>query len=211
MEPRPDIAEKLRMARPRDININAGCGASTSEMQLTICGGLSSCSEDAIRELKPKYADLQSIRIPIITLRELLNKHLPPSAIIDFCKIDVEGLEGDVLSGIDFTNHRPKIFCIESTVPLTDIPNHQQWEYLLTENGYILSYVYGINRYYVDTKAEDCNELLRNFVNIAYRELDIKIVDMYHNSLIARLRKQKILNKLMHNNMVRRLCGKKPL
>ena len=56
--------------------------------------------------------------------------------VIHFCKIDVEGSERDVLLGYDFINYRPKVFCIESTIPGTYISNYDNWEDILIKNDY---------------------------------------------------------------------------
>ena len=50
------------------------------------------------------------------TMSNICKKYVPKGRNVDFCKIDVEGGEKNVLLGYDFINYRPKVFCIESTV-----------------------------------------------------------------------------------------------
>lgn len=57
-------------------------------------------------------------------MSNICRKYVPKGTEIDFCKIDVEGSEKDVLLGYDFFNYRAKMFCIESTIPNTHIPNY---------------------------------------------------------------------------------------
>ena len=52
------------------------------------------------------------ININIDTMLNICKKYIPKKEIVQFCKIDVEGRERDVLLGYDFENYRPKVFCI---------------------------------------------------------------------------------------------------
>ena len=74
---------------------------------------------------------------------------------ISFLKIDVEGFEEKVLLGADFDKYRPEVIVIESTLPRTDIPCYDQWEYILIRNNYKFAFECGINRYYVAAEKED--------------------------------------------------------
>ena len=84
------------------------------------------------------------------TMSNICKRYVPKGTKIDFCKIDVEGGEKNVLLGYDFINYRPKVFCIESTIPLTTKPNYILWEDILIKNNYTFIYSKGVNRYYVD-------------------------------------------------------------
>lgn len=84
----------------------------------------------------------------------ICRKYIPKNKKIQFCKIDVEGGERNVLLGNDFEKYRPKVFCIESTIPGTYIPNHGLWEYILLKNDYSFAYQYKINRYYIDNRIK---------------------------------------------------------
>jgi len=51
------------------------------------------------------------LKVPAITLTELLDKHHISN--IDLLSLDVEGFELSVLQGIDFTKYKPKFMLIE--------------------------------------------------------------------------------------------------
>ena len=68
---------------------------------------------------------------------------------IHWMKIDVEGMEREVLSGWGTAAVRPWILVIESTLPNSPIENHDEWESLVLERGYAFVYFDGLNRYYV--------------------------------------------------------------
>ena len=71
------------------------------------------------------------MNIEVQSLSKICKKYVPKNVDIQFCKIDVEGNERNVLLGYDFVNYRPKIFCIEATEPGKTIPSHKEWEDIL--------------------------------------------------------------------------------
>lgn len=95
-----------------------------------------------------------------ITLGELCEKHVPAGQTIDFLKIDVEGMEKDVLLGADFKHFRPKVVLVESTAPCSQEETWQDWQPLITKAGYMFVYFDGLNRFYV---AQECNDLKKHF------------------------------------------------
>ena len=97
---------------------------------------------------------IKSIAIKVDTMSSICRKYVPKNEVIQFCKIDVEGGEKDVLLGFDFESYRPKVFCIESTLPGTVIPCHDLWEDILLKNDYSFAYQYNINRYYIDNRVQ---------------------------------------------------------
>ena len=106
-------------------------------------------------------------------MSDVCKKYIPKNEIIQFCKIDVEGNEKNVLLGYDFDKYRPKVFCIESTYPETDKPSHEEWEDILLENDYSFAYTYKINRFYIDNRSKN---LRKKFANI---EKLIKLYEYY--------------------------------
>jgi hypothetical protein len=85
--------------------------------------------------------------MPVTTLRALCEQHAPGA--IDFLKIDVEGAEGEVLAAGDWQRFRPKVVVAEALAPVTQAPEWQTWEPILTGNGYRFVLFDSLNRYYV--------------------------------------------------------------
>ena len=59
---------------------------------------------------------------------------------INFCKIDVEGEEKNVLLGYNFENYRSEVFCIESTKTGTMISCYELSEEILLINNYLFAF-----------------------------------------------------------------------
>jgi FkbM family methyltransferase len=152
---------ELVLDRDRDINLCVCAGEKEEELELYECGGLSTLDLH-IAQTWPSVP--RPRKVSIVPLAKICGQYCKPGQEIQFCKIDVEGFEREVLLGFDFQNFRPKIFVVEATEPRTMIPTHQKWEDILFDNEYLFAYQYGVNRYYVDGK--NCSELKDRFVGV---------------------------------------------
>ena len=79
---------------------------------------------------------------------------------IHWLKLDVEGFEKVVLESWKSSTILPWILVIESTAPLTQTENYNEWEYLLVNKGYRWVYFDGLNRFYI---APDHIDLAKAF------------------------------------------------
>lgn len=151
VEPQPDRYAFFIDKRPEDININ--CGISNKSGHLTLRSynnqGLSTFSktiqakyEKSTEAGTKKYRD---ITVDVATLEQLLEDQNVES--IQFLKVDVEGLEYEVLEGNDWNRYRPEVLCIETT------QSQKKWESLLKNKDYTCVFSDGINKYYTDNKT----------------------------------------------------------
>lgn len=150
IEPRPNGFLRFVADRGRDINLNVAISTDPSDITIFEVAeqpGLSTSD----RRLAASYAERglhsQPIRVPTRRLSDVFEKHAPDE--VHFLKIDVEGLESDVLQSMDFKRYRPWILAIESTIPCTDTPSYMDWEHMLHSAGYKLVIAHNINRFYV--------------------------------------------------------------
>ena len=109
VEPMEAPFAELTASRSRDINVRAAIASYDGE--LAIYEGPTVGESSALRP----YDTAQPTVVPCMTLASLCRKHVRQP--IDFLKIDVEGLERDVIAGGDWMAFRPTIVVIEVTVP----------------------------------------------------------------------------------------------
>ena len=157
IEPLPDKYYSLLEKRPRDYNLQIGVGKNKGNTTLYLNGAGSTIHKKLIKKSS------KSINIKIDTMANICKNYIKKKIKIQFCKIDVEGSEKDVLLSFDFENYRPQVFLIESTWPYTKIPSYPSWEYILIKNNYSFAYQYLFNRFYVDNSN---NVLKKKFLNI---------------------------------------------
>ena len=99
-------------------------------------------------ELVPEGFSFTAKRVRCARLDTLIDEHAS-GRTIDFLKIDVEGAERDVLSSFDPETIRPTVILVEAISPLENRQNHEDWESLLVDHGYVFAAFDGINRFYV--------------------------------------------------------------
>jgi FkbM family methyltransferase len=160
-EPQGALCRLYPAIRPRDSVYEGLVGRENGLapfFQFEKLHGLSTTVADhaeTAREVASEYAVIQA---PITTLASLFERH--GAQHIDFLKIDVEGAEGDVLAGNDWTRYRPKIVVAEAVSPGRGEPNWQEWEPLLFANGYRFRLFDTLNRFYVAEEHPDIFERL---------------------------------------------------
>ena len=165
IEPQPEKYLSLLKSRSKDINLQIGVGEKKGNETLYLFGAGSTLFKKFLK--KPN----KIINIKIDTMLNVCKDYIKKNIKIQFCKIDVEGNEKNVLLGYDFNNCRAEVFMIESTIPGTAIPYYSHWEKILLENDYSFVYQYSINRFYVDNripnlkkKFEHIDEYLNYFM-----------------------------------------------
>ena len=150
IEPLPHQYEKLIKERNRDINLNIGISDKDGVARLNYYpngDGLSTMS----KKMKSSYeqnpdeftSNVEVMSIRVSTLRNVFEENLKANRI-SFLKIDVEGVEYEVLAGNDWSKYRPEVICIEA--------NHigQDWHNILLDQGYTRVFFDGVNEYYSD-------------------------------------------------------------
>jgi FkbM family methyltransferase len=149
VEPTPHYAELLRQQRPGDKVIQAAVGSTKGilpffEIPHT---GISTADAAIADQHRERGFDIHEISVPCITLATVFKECQAQE--IHWLKIDVEGLEEQVLRSWGAAKARPWIVVVESTLPLTQTESHESWEALLLERNYSAVYSDGLNRYYV--------------------------------------------------------------
>jgi hypothetical protein len=92
-------------------------------------------------------------QVPVRTLQSILQDN-PLGGVVDLIKIDVEGLELEVLEGIDFNLVQFSLMVIEVGSAKDQIGN------FLSEVGYKAQYFDGLNEWYTPIDAPTANAFL---------------------------------------------------
>lgn len=116
IEPDPGLHARLRRWRGRDANLNIGIGAREAELDFHVMSNRTLNTFSAVEARK--YVEqhglsiVQTRRIRVETFAQVVDAHLGRTP--DLVSLDVEGLELEILRSIDFSRHRPHVFCIET-------------------------------------------------------------------------------------------------
>ncbi|MDR8732203.1 N-acetylglucosaminyl-diphospho-decaprenol L-rhamnosyltransferase [Burkholderia pseudomultivorans] len=162
IEPNPFYFTQLESRRPRDINLQVAVGESSGSGRIHLFHdtGLSTL-DDQIADHHLEAGWKESVQdVALTTLDNIWREHVGDGREVHFLKVDVEGLEREVLAGNNWATNRPWIVVVEATVPLTRTETHQTWEPILLDANYVHVYSDGLNRFYV---ADEHRELVDAF------------------------------------------------
>jgi len=149
IEPTEHYSTLLRAQRKGDTIIQAAIGNKPGLITLFEIpgGGLSTCDNFVADQHRHRGISVNEVTVPCVTLESIFDMCIDKE--IHWLKIDVEGLEKEVLLSWGASTILPWIVIVESTVPLTEIDTHHRWEFILVERGYVPVYFDGLNRFYL--------------------------------------------------------------
>ena len=161
VEPNPEFHLQYLDKRARDINLKVAISneVGITDIFFSTNPGLSSLNRDIAEGHKSIEWDVIPSKVEVTTLSNICTEHCQRKDI-HFLKVDVEGLEKNVLLGNDWGTFRPWIIVVEATLPMSQVENYIEWEYILLEADYEFIYADGLNRFYV---AKEHSELKASF------------------------------------------------
>jgi FkbM family methyltransferase len=155
VEPDPRYFGRLEERRPEDTNVQCAVGAANGNIIFNVSPvrGFSTGSERRLAEIvNIERSITKPIVVPAVTLDQLFT--LSCGKMIEFLKVDAEGMEDEILSSMSFISYRPRIIVVEATMANDQRPSHQVWEPKLLNNGYRFAWFDGLNRFYVRQEDE---------------------------------------------------------
>ena len=161
IEPNPKFHKQYLHKRAEDINLNVAVSdeIGTAEIYFVSNPGLSSLDKSIAQGHVALGLTAKPSLVNVTTLSEICETFSENQAI-HFLKVDVEGFEKNVFLGNDWKKYRPWIIVAEATLPMTQVENYEEWEYILLDANYLFVYADGLNRFYL---AEEHKELLKFF------------------------------------------------
>jgi len=112
----PAAIEKFKQVRSTDTNLNIGIGGKAGEFDFFVMQdpSLNTFSEIEKNNLeKLGHALKEIIKIKMVTIDKIFEKYFK-NGTVDLLSIDAEGVDFEIIQSLDFTNHQPKVICIES-------------------------------------------------------------------------------------------------
>ena len=120
IEPDPDLIASIKTKRKKDINLSVGIGKEKALLDFYVMETptLNTFSKEAAegypkdeRFGKPKIKAIK--KVALLPVNDILEKYFANN-INYFISIDVEGLDYEILSSINFEKFRPAVICIET-------------------------------------------------------------------------------------------------
>ncbi|MRR15266.1 MAG: FkbM family methyltransferase [Deltaproteobacteria bacterium] len=160
VEPTKQYADKLRTSRPDERVWQVAIGRQKGFLDFYECTdtGLSTGDPEIAEQHGKNGFSFTKTTVEVLPLQDILDQY--DDREIHWLKIDVEGMEREVLQSWEEAQARPWIVVIESTQPSSTIDVSGSWEPLVLAKGYIFAYFDGLNRFYLHERHE---ELLDKF------------------------------------------------
>ena len=156
IEPQPALINRYAHLRPRDIAVCTLVGDHEGEADFHLVERLHSLSSTIAEHANVATAygaRVETVRLPVRTLASLIAEHDFGRA--DFLKVDVEGAEGAVLAGMDWSRCRPRVVVVEAVSPGSMTEAWREWEPVLKAHGYEFVLFDELNRFYVASEEEE--------------------------------------------------------
>jgi FkbM family methyltransferase len=162
VEPVPRYAAMIREDRPDEEVLQVALSDQEGVLELHVIddSGLSTAVK-AFADLHQNQHGFvhKTIKTPMLTMKTAFASLTGRD--VHWLKIDVEGLEEQVLRGWDSQALRPWIIVIEATVPMSTELRYEGADRLLINAGYEFAYFDGLNRFYVAAEHRELAAVLQ--------------------------------------------------
>ncbi len=161
IEPNPYLFNQLKRVRPDDTFLNIGI-SNTTESQADfymfddVYNPLNTFSYEDAKGCEAQGIYIkQTIKLPLKNINDVIEENFKQPPVL--VSIDVEGLDEQILRGLDYSKHAPFIVCVETVIFSREGVMEKRKEILdfMESAGYFI---------YADTHVNTifCNQLLYN-------------------------------------------------
>jgi FkbM family methyltransferase len=166
IEPSEKYSAALKAARPDERVLQVAVAAEAGELAFYEFKntGLSTGRSGIADSHVDQGHDCSQTVVKTLTLDNLFDE--VKDRDVHWLKIDVEGMESEVLSGWRTSAVRPWIIVVESTLPGSQEETYQSWEPVLISKGYHHVYSDGVNRFYVSGKHTELKSAFKYPPNV---------------------------------------------
>jgi FkbM family methyltransferase len=140
VEANPALLQAFKVRRERDKNLNYAVGLK-SEYELAVFKepAISTTNQDWRERFQEEKQEIdQIIKVPGITLLELLNQYFPQEQL-DLLTVDAEGSDYEILQSLQLdalaSSRKPRWIMVETASELKNVQNQEHVK-LLLNNGY---------------------------------------------------------------------------
>ncbi|MBE0391138.1 hypothetical protein BJQ96_00970 [Flavobacterium sp. PL0002] len=140
IDPNPELKPLYDKFRSSDHFINAGIGNSNTTLDYYMLeeSSMNTLSYEFIKKHNLESKIIKKIKIPLYSLKEILDQNLNENDRLDFFDVDAEGYDLEILKTNDWTKYRPKIIVVESDDNLQNDITSEIVKYLELQNYSLL-------------------------------------------------------------------------
>lgn len=159
VEANPQLISELKFYRNQDIVLNKCVGNKTGEMvkfYILNGDGLSCTDMTVVEEMiakNPALSVVKTIEIETITVNDILAQYFNKAPLV--LNIDIEGMEEEILSSLDYDKYAPAIIVVERIEYDTFLSMEKRDDQIadiMKENGYFEYAFTGINSIFINEK-----------------------------------------------------------
>jgi FkbM family methyltransferase len=152
VEPLPTCCEKLRAVRKHSVVCEAAAGAPEQVGEATL-NVVASDVWSHLGEADQSLPVAACITVAVRTIESILEEHRAPR--VDLLSIDTEGMELNVLRGLDLAKRQPALVLLEDHMETLDL------FFYMRRHGYKLVHRTGPNNWWVPAGAETIPTTMR--------------------------------------------------
>lgn len=156
VEPDPILCDAIKNERPNDTCLQVGIDDKNQRsakfyiMDPPTLNTFSKKEATIYQKYYPWTKIVKEVQIPLVSIKKIMTRYF--SNGLDILSVDTEGMDLEIIKGIDLQECRPKVICVETAVYLDEktlTKNHEVINYLL-ENQYFIYADTFVNTIFVD-------------------------------------------------------------